>query len=137
MRTLSAVGAALLALAGARAPAQQPASPYEAVVKEMIAATDGLTAVLATIKDAPSAEAARPELKKAAAAFLEVRKRAEGLPQPSQEERDRIQAKYQKKLARAVDHYLEERGRVATVGGGREALQELAVLDRPPAGKKQ
>jgi hypothetical protein len=125
---------ALVVLAGLGVRAQQAASPHEAVVKDMIAATDKLTGVLATIKDAASAEAARPELKKAADDFLAIRKKAKALPEPNQKERDRLQT-YAKKLKEAVERYFEERGRVVGVPGGRDALRELAALDREPPGR--
>jgi hypothetical protein len=131
----------LLALASSRAQAQQPASPYETVTKEMLAATEGLTAVLVTIKNADTAMQARPELKKAAARLVEVRKKAEVLKQPDQQERDRVSKAYAKKLKTAIDNFLQERSRVATIPGGRAALQELAVLERqktaPPEAKEK
>ena len=140
MRTATLSVAVLLGLA-APALAQDAAASYEAVVKDMIAATDRLTGVLAAIKDSASAEAARPELKKAAAEFVAVRKLAATLPQPDQKERDRIVKEYQKKLSQAVERFLEERARVGRVPGGRDALQELAALDpasRPaPKAKKK
>jgi cytochrome c556 len=123
------------ALAGAGVRAQEANTPYDAVVKEMIAATDKITSILATIKDSTSAEAARPELKKAVAQFLKIRQRAERLPQPDGKERERISRTYAKKLEAAVERNRQERARVAGVAGGREALHELDALE-PPAKKK-
>jgi hypothetical protein len=128
-------------LAASAGQAQDAKSPYDAVVQDMIAATDKITSILATIKDSTSAQAARPELKKAVGKFLEVRKRADKLTQPDRKERDRISRTYAKKLQDAVERNKEERTRVAGVAGGRDALRELDALEppepsRPPAKKK-
>jgi hypothetical protein len=135
------LGTALLGLTGLAAGAQDAGSRYEAVVKDVLAATEKMTAVLVAVKDAASASEARPALKKAVADFVAVRKRAEALEQPSQEERDRIDKAYRKKLAEAVTNLRTEISRVGRVAGGREALQELSPLEdlRParPSGEKK
>lgn len=132
---------AVIAFGAAGGRGQEETSPHEAVVKEMLAGIDKLTAVLATIKDEATATEARPELKKAVTAFLATRKKAASLPQPGAQERDRVSRAYRKKLADAVNRYLQERGRVSRIAAGRDALAELAPLakeiEAPPAGKKK
>ena len=64
-----AIGAAILLLTGAAALGQEGGSPHEAVVKEMLGIMERMTAALAGVKDDATAEAARPELKKAAEQF--------------------------------------------------------------------
>jgi len=128
MRTAAVLAAALVALTALRGQAQEDGSPYEAVVKDMLTATDKLTAVLTTIKDATSAGAARPELKKAVRQLLEVRAKAQALKQPDRAQRERVAFAYRRKLEEAVSRFLQERSRVGTIPGGRDALQELVPL---------
>jgi len=128
MRTGALLGLLWLAALVPAVHAQKGASPYETIIKDMLEATDKMTAVLAAIKDAASAADARPELKKAVARFLEVRKKAEEFKEPDLKERERI-SQYRKRLAEAVERFLRERSRVAAIPGGREALQEVSALD--------
>jgi hypothetical protein len=123
-----ALGAAILLLTGTAALAQEGGSPHEAVVKEMIGIMERMTASLTGVKDDATAEAARPELKKAAEQFAAVRKKAEKLDQPTPEERKKITAAYQKKLAEVVARLKQEVARVQTVPGGRDALREIAQV---------
>jgi hypothetical protein len=122
------------ALAGLPAQAQKSISPYEAIVKDILEATQKMTTVLVTIQDAATAANARPELKKAAEKFIEVRKKAEELKQPNLEERERVSRAYRTKLEQAVNRFLQERSRVAAIPGGRDALQELAGLEPARSG---
>jgi hypothetical protein len=120
------LSATVLLLAGAAAQAQPGGSPYEGVLKEMIGIMERMTATLAGVKDDATAEAARPELKKAAEQFAAVRKKAEKLDQPTPEDRKKIVAAYQKKMAEAVARLKQEVARVQAVPGGRDALAEVA-----------
>jgi hypothetical protein len=117
-------------LAAAPAQAQKSQSPYEAIVKDILDITEKMAAALEKIQDAASAAEVRPELKKAAERFVTLRKKAEELLQPDLEERERVSRLYRRPLEAAVNRFLQERGRVAAIPGGREALQELAGLDR-------
>src|SRR5271154_5747146 len=71
---------------------------YEGLVKELLGTVESLTKTLQSIKDRDSAEAARPELKKAAAKMLDLRKKAEEWKQPNKEEKDRLAKEYAPKL---------------------------------------
>jgi hypothetical protein len=103
------------------------ASPHEEVVKEMLATLEGVVKVLGTILDEPSANAARPELKKAALKLQELRKRAADLKQPTREEKRRLEKAYQGKLDEVLRQLRSETVRVRGVPGGAEAVQEIAV----------
>jgi len=121
-----------LALAGAQ-PGGPPAkeSAYEQVVTQTLAALDQMTKALAPVKDEAGAEAARPNLKQAAALFLAARKKAEQMKQPDQKQKDLITDKYQKKLADAVQHLRTEIRRVQDVAGGPNLLKELDEVLKP------
>jgi hypothetical protein len=106
---------------------------YEEVVVQTLAALDLMTKILVTVKDAPSAEAARPDLKQAAVKFVEVRKKAEQLKQPDQTQKDLIAKKFEKNMAKAVQQLRAEIRRVQDVPGGLNLLKELdPVLKYPP-----
>jgi hypothetical protein len=106
-------------------------STYEDVVKEMLATMDQLTMTLSTIRDEETAKDAQPELRKAAGKWQAIKKKAEGLPPPSKEEKDRIAKQYKEKLEVAQKKMFGEVGRVRMVSGGREALLEISsVLDK-------
>ena len=126
MRPAIGVGIALLALGGMVVLGQGgAASPYEGVIKEMIAALDNLTGVLGTIKDEPSAKAARPDLKKVADQLNGIKKKAEGLKQPEKAEKDRLDKEYKAKLDASVRKLVAEVARVKGVPGGPEAVKEI------------
>lgn len=124
-------GAAVLA--PARVPAQ--VSPHEEAILQLLAATEQITKVLATVKDGPTSEAARPQLKTAAEQFLTVRKKSEQLKAPDQKEKDALAAKYQKKLAEVVQSFRNEVRRVQTLPAAAGVLTELEEVLNPPKKK--
>ncbi len=121
----------LLILTVTGALAAGGAASHEAVVKELLTTLDGLTTTLRGVKDADTAKAARPELKKAAAAWAAVRKKAEALPPPEPAIKDRLMKEYRPKLDAAVKGLFGQVRRVEDVPGGPAALREIAgVLDQ-------
>jgi len=128
-------------LVGWALAAAQPGGPagkeagYEEVVVLTLVSLEQMTKVLAPIKDAAAVEAARPNLKQAAAQFVAVRKKAEQLKQPDQKQKDQIADKYQKKLADAVQQLRTEIRRVQDVPGGMSLLKELDEVLKPPKKK--
>ncbi|MCI0456522.1 MAG: hypothetical protein L0Z62_06020 [Gemmataceae bacterium] len=147
MRTAIVCVSAVLALGLLRPDlAAQPqkegktSSPHEEVVKDMLGTIEGILKVLATIQDEPSANAARPELKKAALRLQELRKRAADLKQPTKEEKQRLEKAYQGKMDEALKKLRGETIRVRGIPGGAEAVQEIAVAvskDGKDKGKKE
>jgi cob(I)alamin adenosyltransferase len=117
-----------LLVAGQQQDQQGAESSYETLIKDMLGTVDHLTKTLQTIKDRDSAEAARPELKKAAQKMLELRKKAEDWTQPSKEEKDRLAEKYAKKLETAVKQLREQTLLTKVIPGGEDAAAELNVL---------
>jgi hypothetical protein len=129
MKPHACLGALVLSLAGlvlAAAPSGE--GSYETLVKDMLGTLEQITKVLSTIDNQASAEAARPELKKAAAKMLELRKQADELKQPDKEEKDRLAKEYAPKFETAVKKLQMQSARVKDIPGGEAALDELAVL---------
>ena len=129
-RTAPAVllGAVLLLLRVAALPAQTGGtSPYESVLKDLVAALDGLTKILVSVRDESAAKAAVPEVKKAVARLTDVQKKAEALPQPDKAEKDRVTRLYRSKLQESINKLTTEIARVKAIPGG----SELAALIKP------
>ena len=129
MRWAALAGCLLLTLSVgllSAAGADQEA-PLAQVIKEMLAAMDKMTASLSTVKDESSADAARPELRKAAASWLEVKQKAKNVKPPSQEEKDRLQKEYRQKIEAAHKKLFGEIARVKGVPGGPKALAEIST----------
>lgn len=101
-------------------------SPHEKALKTAVESLDKIGATLKTIVDEDSAGASRPELKKAAAAFLEARERGDKLPPPEKEEKERLKKLYKPKLEEAMRKIQQEVRRVDQIPGGREALKEIS-----------
>jgi VIT1/CCC1 family predicted Fe2+/Mn2+ transporter len=126
---------------GGEAAKEEKTPSYEAVVQEVLTATEQLAAALAKVQDEASAQAARPELQQAVERLLTARRWASKMPQPKEQERDRLIKQYASKLEDAVTRYYQERRRVARLPETvREVLHELDRLsaDRPapPAPRK-
>src|SRR4051812_44174818 len=123
MRFQWPVGVALLFvfffLPGARAG---DGSRFEDIVKQMLGTMENLTSTLSTVRDEETAKAAIPELRKAAGLWATVKKKAEALPPPPKEEKDRLAKLYKTKLEEAQKKLFGEVQRVQAVPGGRAAL---------------
>ena len=100
-------------------------SPHEKALKDAVASLDQIGATLKTIANEESAGAARPALKKSAAAFLEARAKGDKLPPPEKDEKERLKKIYKAKLEEALRKIRVESGRVEQIPGGREALEEI------------
>jgi hypothetical protein len=116
---------ALLALTQAQQP--EP-TPYEKILKDMLGTVDDITKTLTTIKDEESADAARPDLRKAADKLKALRKQADGLKQPEKDEKDRLELLYRTRFDVALKKLRSESNRVKAVPGGDEAVKEIAVV---------
>jgi hypothetical protein len=126
MRTGIACGTVLLTLALLRAGGGGPSS-QEAVLKDMLATLEKANKVLTGIVDESSAEAARPELKKAALRLRDLRKKAREMKQPGKAEKDRLEKLYRDKMDDTLKKLRTESLRVKGIPGGAEAVKELAV----------
>jgi hypothetical protein len=105
---------------------------FEAVLKDMLATMDKLTATLAAVKDEATAKAARPELQKDAQHFVAIRKKAETIRPPNKEEKEKLEKEYRPKLFESQKKLFAEIARVGAVPGGKEALKELSEFLNPP-----
>ena len=106
-------------------------SPQAAVVKEMLGVMDRLTMALSGIKDAATADAARPELRKLAKEWTMARAKAEKTPPPSKEEKARLEKDFKSQMELAQRKLFAEVGRVRGIAGAADALEEIrSVLTR-------
>lgn len=104
---------------------------FDDIVKQMLDTMDSLTQTLTTIQDEETAKAAQPDLRKTAAKWQLIKQKAEGLPPPTREEKDRLAKQYKVKLEEAQKKLFGEVGRVSAVPGGRQALLEISgVLEK-------
>jgi len=122
MKSLLSVGGLVLFIS--MAPAGGEPS-HEDIVKQMLAGLDKITMSLTTITNEESAEAAKPELRKAAKEWVELRAKVEKLPPPPREEKDRLDKEYKEKLVTARKKLVAEQIRVQNIPGGPEALKEI------------
>jgi len=104
------------------------ASPFEDVLKSILATMDQIATVLSGIRDEDTAKAAHPELRKAAQQWQDIRKKADNLPPPSKEEKDRLEKQYKSKLESAQKKLFGEIARVQGIPGGRDALKEISAV---------
>ena len=104
---------------------------FEGVLKEVVGVLDKLATTLTGITSEDSAKAAQPELRKLAAQWQTLMKKAEDVAPPTKEEKDRLEKAYAAKLTEARRKLFGEVERVREVAGGREALKEISgVLER-------
>lgn len=122
MKALSSLGASL-ALIGLAAAGE--ASAHDDVIKKMLLTLDKISTTLESITTQESADAAKPELQKSTKEWLAVRAKAEKLPPPSREQKERLDKEYKGKLEAAQKKLAGEVIRVKNIPGGPEALKEI------------
>lgn len=122
-------GVMVLVLAGAGAAAQAEADPrFEEIVKLMLGTMDNLSTTLSTVQDEETAKAAKPELRKIAGKWADIKKKAEALPPPSKEDKDRLAKQYKMKLEEAQKKLFGQVLRVRQLAGGPDALLEISSI---------
>lgn len=104
------------------------ASTHEDVVKQMLTSLEKMSTTLTSITGQESADAAKPELRKAAGEFGAARTKAEKLPPPSREQKDRLDKEYKGKIEAAKKKLDGEVVRVRNVPGGPDALKEISSV---------
>ena len=129
MRPAALAGCLLVCLSVGLVSAQGDGqeTPLTQVVKEMLATMEKMTTSLSSVKDEATAEAARPDLRKAAASWIDVKEKAKKVKPPSQEEKDRLQKEYREKIQAAHKKLFGEIARVKGVPGGAKALAEITT----------
>lgn len=103
---------------------------HDAVVRDQLRALDEMATIVESIRDQPSAEAARPRLRALRPRMEALRKRADALGQPTPEVRDRLQAKYRSEMERVTGRLSASMLRIIFVPGARDALAELGGQDQ-------
>jgi hypothetical protein len=129
-RFLALLASTALALAGC-------GDTHDSLTSDSIRTLNETADVLATVKDARSADAARPQLKKLGERWRGLQKRAGDLKQPTTEEREELQKKHRPELEAAIKRYFTETTRVLRVPGGAGALQELGDVKPQETSKKR
>jgi len=119
---LVALGAGLLPLTAGEE------SPHELAVKQVLKSLDKLTVALAAVKDADTAQAARPELRKAAKDWTDLKAKTALLPPPDKAEKDRLAKEYKGKMDEALKKFFTEVGRVRSFPAGKEVLMEIKTV---------
>ena len=119
--------ASLLVLLASSVQGGEP-SKHEESVKQMIGQLDTIVGALLKIQDEESAKEATPALKKAAEAWIGARRKAETLPPPEREEKDRLAKLYQPKMEETLKKLYGQATRVQAIPGGREALVEIRAV---------
>lgn len=125
MAVLVALGVALAPLAAGEE------SPHELAVKQVLKSLDKLTMALSGVKDAETAQAARPGLRKAAKDWTELKAKTALLPPPDKAEKDRLVKDYKSKMDDAIKKYYVEVGRVFSFEAGKDVLMELKPVVIP------
>jgi hypothetical protein len=103
---------------------------HDAVMRDQLRALDEMATIVETIRDQPSADAARPRLRALRPRMEALRKRADALGQPAPDVRDRLQAKYRSEVERVTGRLSGSMLRIIFVPGAREALAELGGPDQ-------
>jgi len=120
------IGLAVVALGtGVLAFAQGEESAHETALKQMLRSIDQLTTTLAGVRDAETAQAARPGLRKAVEGWKDAKTKAAALPPPNQAEKDRLTKDYKGKMDEAVKKFFTEVGRVRLLPAGKDVLDEV------------
>ena len=99
MGVLVALGACLMPLTAGEE------SSHELAVKQVIKSLDKLTVALSAVKDAETAQAARPELRKAVKDWTDLKAKTALLPPPDKAEKDRLAKEYKGKMDDAISRY--------------------------------
>ena len=119
------IGIVLLAIGFTRAA---QVSPYEQLLKQVLQSVDKVTATLETVKDEESAAAAKPDLRKSAALFIEAKAKGEKMQPPEKDEKVRLEKIYKPKLKESMEKMNTQVTRVQFIPGGKDALKEISVL---------
>ena len=121
-----AIGFGTLLLSLALVVAQEP--NHEEVLGKLLGSLQAIGKSLEGITDEATATSARPELKKQAQEFREVRKLSEQVPPPSPEAREKIAKTWQPKFVEVRKTLEAQIARVQRVPGGKATLEELKVV---------
>jgi hypothetical protein len=142
MRTGIVCVTAVAVVALLRSPGQSGGKgpTHESVVKDMLGTVEQIIMVLTNVKDEASAQAARPELKKAGLRMQELRRQAREMKQPTREEKELLEKKYKNQFDEVLKKLRAESLRVKGIPGGPEAVKEIAAVEEkkaPPDEKKK
>jgi hypothetical protein len=122
------VGSICILLLAAGFASGTQGSPYEQALQQVVESFDKIAMSLKSIVDEESAAAAKPELRKSAASFLDARTKAAKLPPPEKDEKARLEKLYKPKLEASMKKMFTEVRRVEAIPGGKDALKEISAV---------
>jgi hypothetical protein len=125
--------AAVLTLFSVACVVAGEASPYEKALEKVVQSFDKISDSLKTIIDEDSANTAKPELRKAADAFIAVRAKADQMQPPEKDEKIRLEKLFKPKMDASMKRMFTEMVRVELIPGGKEALKEISGVLKKPA----
>jgi hypothetical protein len=121
-------GCVVLMIAAVGAALAGEGSPHEKAIQQMIGNLDEIAKSLKTIIDEETADAAKPDLRKSAKAWVDTRARAAKMPPPEKDEKVRLERLYKPKIEESMRKMFIEVRRVENIPGGKEALKEIAIV---------
>jgi hypothetical protein len=99
---------------------------HEALMKDQIAVIRDLNAVLANVKDAETARAAKPEIEALGNRMKKLEDRAKALGEPSADQKKALEEKYQDEMMKEA---MAMMGNMMKVGMNPEIQKELGDMD--------
>jgi hypothetical protein len=106
-------------------------SPHEQVIQKTLSTLESITTELAKIVDEDTANAAKPELRKAATEWAETQTKAKKLQPPDKAEKLRLEKLYKPKIDESMKKLLIQKVRVEVIPGGKDALKEISGVLKP------
>jgi hypothetical protein len=100
---------------------------YDSVMEDSLAAMEDSTAILATVKDEASANAAKPKLKEIGDRMKTLKAQQEKIGKPSKEEEAELKKKYEERMTKAFGAMLKETMRLSMDPKLKPALDGLQV----------
>jgi hypothetical protein len=107
-------------------------SPHEQTLKQMLGALGKMTTALAGVKDGDTAQAAKPELKKAIDNWTAAKAKGDKLPPPEAAEKERLAKVYKGKMDEALKKVFAEAIRLRSIPEAKDLLADLRTIVEPP-----
>ncbi len=102
------------------------------MIEQSLELLRGINKTLAAVENRETADAAVPELRKAAKKWHELRKKAEDIPPPDRAEKNRLAEKYKESLVKEERTLRGHIIRLESVTGSQPVLQEITGILKKP-----
>lgn len=87
---------------------------HESLMKKGIEQMASLGAVLKTVQDEKSSKAAAPKVESIIAGMQDLKKKADAMPKPTDDQDKQLRSKYEKEMEEALKSFMQEAMRIAT-----------------------